>query len=34
MDIQHIAQRWLIIITVLLCVILALVFAAIQTGLL
>lgn len=34
MDIQHIIQRFFIIVTVLLCIGLALVFGAIQAGLL
>ncbi len=33
MNIQHLLQRWFIIITVLLCLVLALVFGAIQSGL-
>jgi hypothetical protein len=34
MDIQHILERWLVLGTVILCLILALLFAAIQAGLL
>ena len=33
MNIQHLLQRWFIIITVFLCLVLALVFGAIQSGL-
>jgi hypothetical protein len=33
MDIQHIVQRWFIIVTIILCLGLAILFAAIQTGL-
>lgn len=32
MDIQHIVERWFIVITVLLCLVIALLFAALQTG--
>jgi len=34
MDIQHIIQRFFIIVTVLLCIALALLFGAIQAGML
>ena len=33
MDIQHILERWLITVTVVISAILALLFAAVQTGL-
>jgi hypothetical protein len=32
MDIQHIVERWFIVITVLLCLVIAFLFAALQTG--
>ena len=32
MDIQHILERWLVFGTVILCLVLALLFAAIQAG--
>lgn len=32
MDIQHILERWLVLGTVVLCLVLALLFAAIQSG--
>jgi uncharacterized protein involved in exopolysaccharide biosynthesis len=32
MDIQHLTERWFILGTVVLCIVLALVFAAIQTA--
>jgi len=34
MDIQHIVERWFIVITILLCLVIALLFAALQTGML
>lgn len=33
MDIQHILQRWFVVITIFLCLALAFVFAAVQAGL-
>ena len=33
MDIQHIIQKWFIFITIFLCVVLALLFGAVQAGL-
>ena len=32
MDIQHLLERWFVIGTIVLCVVLALIFAAIQTA--
>jgi hypothetical protein len=32
MDIQHVTERWFIIGTIVICVVLALAFAAIQTA--
>ncbi len=32
MDIQHLIERWFVVITITLCIVLALVFAFIQTG--
>ncbi len=33
MDFQHIVQRWFVVITIALCLLLALLFGAIQAGL-
>ncbi len=33
MGIQHILQRWFVVITIILCIALALTFAAVQAGL-
>ena len=33
MDIQHIIERWLVFVTILLCVGLAILFGAVQAGL-
>jgi len=33
MDIQHIIERWFVIVTIVLCVGLALLFGAVQAGL-
>lgn len=32
MDIQHLIERWFVVITIALCIVLALAFAFIQTG--
>lgn len=32
MDIQHLIERWFVVGTIVICVVLALVFAIIQTG--
>jgi len=32
MDIQHLIERWFIIVTILLCLVLSLLFGAIQAG--
>jgi len=34
MDIQHIIQRWFVVITIALCLLLAVLFGAVQAGLL
>jgi len=33
MDISHIIQRWFVLITILTCLVLAILFGAVQTGL-
>jgi hypothetical protein len=33
MDIQHILQRWFVVITIILCMALAFIFAVVQAGL-
>lgn len=33
MDLQHLIERWFVLITIALCVVLALLFGAIQAGL-
>lgn len=32
MDIQHLIERWFVVITIALCIVFALLFAFIQTG--
>jgi hypothetical protein len=32
MDIQHLIERWFVLITIILCLVLALLFGAIQAG--